>query len=71
MKNYRINKNTYTNPNRNNEVHSEDCKYYSDLTNYEFLGSFSTCQNAITLAKAKGYRDADGCVICCPSCHKG
>lgn len=69
MANYRVNKNTYTNPNGDNEVHKEGCVHYQLLTNYEYLGNFSTCAEAINNAKTKGYK-ADGCANCIPSCHK-
>lgn len=71
MKSYRVNKNTDTNPNGNNEVHAEDCSHYSQLSNYEYLGVHSSCFSAVVKAKSLGYAKADGCAECCKPCHKG
>lgn len=71
MANYRVNKNTDTNPNGNNEVHKDSCPHYSMLTNYENLGPHSSCSSAVLTAKVKGYSKADGCKICIPECHNG
>ncbi len=71
MKRYRANKNTETNPNGNNEVHSEDCYHYSRLSSYADLGYHYGCQTAVEKAKSLGYYKADGCATCCPTCHKG
>lgn len=70
MKSYRVNKNTYSNPNGHNEVHDDTCQHYHSLTNFEELGEFSNCANAVTSARSKGY-NADGCVNCIPDCHRG
>jgi hypothetical protein len=69
MANYRVNKNSFTNPKGDNEVHNEGCVHYSQLTNYEYLGDFVNCIGAVQAAKYKGYK-ADGCIKCCPLCHK-
>lgn len=71
MKNYRVNKNTATNPNGNNEVHSEDCHHYNQLVSYEYLGQHSSCQSAVAEAKRRGYSKADGCKDCSPACNRG
>lgn len=71
MKNYRVNKNTTTNPKGNNEVHSEDCRHYKSLLYFEDLGKHLICQTAITEAIRRGYIKADGCIECCPTCHSG
>ena len=52
MKHYYINDNT-TNPNGNNEVHSEDCRYLPSLINRTYLGYFSNGKDAVSAAKAK------------------
>lgn len=69
MKNYRINKNTWHNPNDNHEVHSETCSKYNKIEWFETLGRFQTCQEAIAEARRKKYTKVDGCKECCPSCH--
>lgn len=68
MANYRINKNSQSSG--QNEVHKEGCQYYH-LTNYEYLGNFTTCQEAVRVAKVRGYRNADGCAYCIPTCNNG
>ena len=71
MKNYRINKNTDTNPGGHNEVHDEDCPRYSSLRDYEDLGAHYNCHSAVREAKARGYYKADCCAICSSDCHTG
>ena len=70
MNNYRVNKNTYSNPNGHNEVHKDNCQHYHSLLSFEELGPFSNCANAVTSARSKGY-NADGCRICVPDCNRG
>lgn len=69
MKNYRINKNTWHNPNDNHEVHNETCSKYNKLELFETLGRFQTCQEAITEARRRNYTKVDGCRECCYDCH--
>ncbi|PLX08439.1 MAG: hypothetical protein C0596_06165 [Marinilabiliales bacterium] len=71
MKRYRINKNTSNNPNGNNEVHNEDCYFYSRILSYEDLGLHVNCQSAVAEAKRRCYVRADGCKTCSPTCHRG
>jgi hypothetical protein len=71
MKNYRLNKNKNSNPNGNNEVHSEDCHLYAILKDFIDLGQHPNCENAVAAAKKLGYPKADGCKHCSLSCHKG
>ncbi|MBL4708431.1 MAG: hypothetical protein JKY48_08350 [Flavobacteriales bacterium] len=71
MKNYRINKNNNTNPGGHNEVHNQDCRYYNQLTNYEYLGQHPNCYSAVSEAKRRGYERADGCAICSGPCNNG
>jgi len=70
MNYYKVNKNTTSNPNGDNEVHKDTCQHYSTLSNYDSLGQHSSCGSAVTEARRKGY-DADGCRNCIPECHKG
>ena len=70
MKHYYINHNT-ENPNGNNEVHTEDCRYLPLTTNRTYLGYFTNGIDAVKAAKAKGYSKADGCIHCCSEAHKG
>jgi len=69
MKNYYINKLTDSNPNGNNEVHTEDCIYLPSAYNRIYLGSFNNGVDAVNTAKAAGYSKADGCWKCCPEAH--
>lgn len=68
MANYRVNKNTDSNPNGDNEVHKDDCQHYNSLNSFESLGWHLTCASAVTNAISKGYK-ADGCKTCNPTCH--
>ncbi|MBD2802460.1 hypothetical protein ID854_18930 [Xenorhabdus sp. M] len=51
------------------EVHREGCTHMPLTRNREYLGNFSTCVLAVAKAKQLGYRTADGCYWCSPSCH--
>lgn len=53
MKHYYINNNT-SNPNGNNEVHTEDCKYLPSPTNRTYLGYFNDAIAAVAKAKSQG-----------------
>lgn len=69
MKKYYINKNTTTNPGKNNEVHTEGCYVMPTATNKKYLGEFSDGIAAVIYAKSIGYSNADGCKFCCPEAH--
>ena len=69
MKHYYLNTNTDTNPNHNNEVHTETCDKCPSINNRDYLGYFNNGNEAVNAAKAKGYSNADGCKICCPEAH--
>lgn len=70
MKHYYINNSTSTNPNGNNEVHTEDCSKLPSVSNSSYLGYFNNGIEAVSAAKSKGYIKADGCILCCPEAHK-
>lgn len=67
---YYINRNTSTNPNNNNEIHTEDCEYLPSQHNREPLGSFNNCWEALEKARISGYPKADGCTHCCTPCNQ-
>lgn len=69
MDNYRINRTSNGNPNNNHEIHNEKCPYFSLLINYEDLGRFYNCKEAIREAKNRLYTRVDGCKVCCKDCH--
>ncbi len=68
---YKVNKSTITNPNGNNEVHSQNCVFYNTLLSFEDLGYHFSCGSAVSKAKSLGYSKADGCRICSSPCHNG
>lgn len=56
----------------NHEVHTESCSYCPGILNREYIGIFSSCQDAIAAAKRQtGLSNFDGCYHCCRPCHKG
>ncbi len=59
------------NPNHNHEVHNETCPELPRPENREYLGSFSTCRDALHEAERAHptWCDIDGCAICCPEIH--
>ncbi len=66
MANYYVNKNPQSTG--EHEVHKEGCPYMPQSHNQEYLGNFSTCQEAVQKAAQK-YRNVDGCKFCSPTCH--
>lgn len=69
MEEYFLNIGTTRNPGGHNEVHKISCPYFPSRA--ESLGMFSSCHGAVKEAKARGYKKADGCKVCSPSCHTG
>ena len=69
-KNYYVNQLTAGNPNNNHEVHTQDCYFVPSESNRIYLGSFSSCMDAVQVAK-NFYTNVDGCATCCPNCHRG
>lgn len=69
MKEYRLNLNKDNNG--YNEVHSELCHYFRELSNYKDLGRFENEIEAVTVARIAYLPTADGCKYCCPNAHKG
>lgn len=70
-RNYYINTDSSSNPNRNNEVHVENCRYMPSVYNKKYLGRFDNALEAVAYAKRIGYLKADGCIHCCPEAHRG
>jgi hypothetical protein len=68
MDTYYVNRNAQANG--DHEVHRHSCESLPNEKNLEYLGEFSTCQDAIKKAK-KLYPSVDGCAFCCRTCHKG
>ncbi|HBL75861.1 MAG TPA: hypothetical protein DD458_11590 [Prolixibacteraceae bacterium] len=66
MDSYYVNKNAQTNG--DHEVHKSGCAWMPDASNREYLGYFSTCQEAVKEAK-KRYPRSNGCYYCCYPCH--
>jgi hypothetical protein len=66
MDNYYVNKNAQSNG--DHEVHKESCYYLPSSVNRLYLGSFSTCEDAVKEAK-KTYPQSNGCIFCSLPCH--
>ena len=54
--------------NGDNEIHTYNCPHPPLHQNREGLGHFSTCREAVRMAKQK-YPRANGCYYCVPECH--
>jgi hypothetical protein len=57
--------------NRNNEVHAEGCYWLTLVASKTYLGYFWSCAPAVAEARKKYPFTADGCIHCCPDCHRG
>ena len=66
MDNYYVNKNQQANG--DHEVHTGSCMYLPAPENRLYLGSFSTCAEAVKEAK-KYYSQSNGCRTCSYPCH--
>jgi hypothetical protein len=66
MNHYYLNKSPQANG--DHEVHKENCKFLPLEHNRIYLGTFSTCSEAVQEAK-KTYLLSDGCKFCIPECH--
>ena len=72
MPNYIVNRNAQANG--DNEVHvtpRSACSspLYPAPENQEALGFHASCHGAVAVAKARGYRRANGCYYCSLPCH--
>jgi hypothetical protein len=59
------------NQNNNYEVHQETCPSINNIRQIVELGEFLFCSTALQRARALGYKNVDGCKICCLACHRG
>lgn len=50
------------------EVHREDCTYMFFIEDALCLGEFSSCEEAMSVAR-RLYPNVDGCAFCCRRCH--
>ena len=58
--------------NGKHEIHAEDCRYLPEESNRTYLGVFSSCEEALTIAEIKNAPEKfDGCKFCCKNCHTG
>lgn len=64
MANYYVNRNAQQNG--DHEVHLDGCTRMP--TNPLYLGSFSTCHDAVRAAK-QYFPRSNGCYWCSPACH--
>jgi hypothetical protein len=63
---YYVNKNEQTNG--DHEVHTSECSWLPDVDNRIYLGSFSSCSDAVDKAK-EHYDQVNGCYWCSNDCH--
>ena len=63
---YYVNKNPQ--PTGEHEVHCDGCDYLPEPQHREYLGYYSTCQEAVRAAKEL-YHNVDGCYHCSRECH--
>ncbi len=67
---YIVNSNKYGG---HHEVHTSPkphgCTTYPAPANQVSLGYHATCGTAVSQAETSGYKPADGCAYCAPSCH--
>lgn len=67
MEDFYLNNNAQSNG--DHEVHRRNCSYFPQ-SNYEFLGQFSDCKDAVRVAIAKyPLKKINGCYYCSRSCH--
>ncbi|MDN3695689.1 hypothetical protein QWZ06_27400 [Chryseobacterium tructae] len=66
MKKYYVNKNAQSNG--DHEVHNENCYRLPTIDNRKYLGTFSSCKEAVKEAK-KDYPQSNGCYYCSQDCH--
>ena len=64
---YRLNLNQQSNG--DHEVHKQGCSFYP-TQNYDSLGSFEYCFQAVAEAKRKyPFKKINGCYFCANACH--
>lgn len=66
MKKYYVDKNARSNG--DHEVHHEECIYLPLPENRAVLGNFTSCADALAVAKEK-CPTANGCIKCSKSCY--
>jgi hypothetical protein len=68
MANYYLN--TQAQSNGDHEVHKEDCDYMPLASNRILVGSFNSCEAAVSTAKQKySLTRINGCYYCAEPCH--
>lgn len=66
MKKYYANKTVQSDG--HHEVHNENCSFLPSIENRKYLGTFSSCVEAVKEAK-KDYPKSNGCYYCSNACH--
>lgn len=56
--------------NGEHEIHVPRCTYLPEPDHRIYLGTFSSCNDALREAKAH-YDKSNGCRWCCSDCHTG
>lgn len=60
--------NTEAQSNGDHEVHKSDCEFLPNEENRLFLGSFSSCRDAVQEAK-RYFPQSNGCATCLSECN--
>lgn len=63
---YYVNANSQANG--DHELHTGVCTFLPVSTSRTYVGYFSSCQDALRVAREK-YERVNGCAFCIPSCH--
>ena len=70
MKTYYVNNDQTQNPGWHHEVHTAEHASELRIRNKTLIGFYDDEVQAVQAAK-RIYRDADGCIDCCPRVHRG
>jgi hypothetical protein len=57
-------------PNGDHEVHTSSCSFLPAETNRTYLGDFTSCSSAVSVAR-RIYTQCNGCFYCSRECHTG
>lgn len=66
MHRYYVNKNAQDNG--DHEVHQQGCDFLPQPENRIYLGTFSSCHEAVVAAR-QHYSQVNGCYFCSRECH--
>ncbi|HCM76007.1 MAG TPA: hypothetical protein DIS90_06475 [Cytophagales bacterium] len=69
MDKYYLNKKAQTNG--DHEVHKEGCLYFPSPAHAQYLGVFTSCHDAVAVARRKYFEQSNGCYTCSRECNEG